>query len=37
MKNEHSSAIADQVSVTGHNIKLDHFEILGIWQNRLSL
>ena len=28
MKNEHSSAIADQVSVTGHNTKLDHFEIL---------
>ena len=27
-KNDHSLAIADQVTATGHNIKLDHFEIL---------
>ena len=27
-KNDHSSAIDDQVTATGHNIKLDHFEIL---------
>ena len=26
-KNDHSSAIDDQVTATGHNIKLDHFEI----------
>jgi len=28
MKIDHSSAVADQVTATGHNIKLDHFEIL---------
>ena len=27
-KNDHSSATADHVSATGHNIKWDHFEIL---------
>ena len=27
-KNDHSSAIADQITATGHNIKWDHFEIL---------
>ena len=27
-KNDHSSAFDDQVTATGHNIKLDHFEIL---------
>ena len=28
-KNDHSSAIANHVAATGHNIKWDHFEILG--------
>ena len=27
-KKYHSSAIADQINATGHNIKWDHFEIL---------
>ena len=27
-KNDHSSAIADHITATGHNIKWDHFEIL---------
>ena len=27
-KRDHSSAIADHVKTTGHNIKWDHFEIL---------
>ena len=27
-KNDHSLAIADHVTATGHNIKWDHFEIL---------
>ena len=27
-KNDHSSAIADRVTATRHNIKRDHFEIL---------
>ena len=27
-KNDHSSAIADHITTTGHNIKWDHFEIL---------
>ena len=26
-KNDHSSAIADHVTATGHNIKWDHFEL----------
>ena len=28
-KNDHTTAIADHVKTTGHNIKWDHFEILG--------
>ena len=28
MKIDHSSAFADYISATGHNIKWDHFEIL---------
>ena len=28
LKNDHSSAIADHVRTTGHNIKWDHFDIL---------
>ena len=28
MKHDHSSAIADHVKTTGHNIKWDHFDIL---------
>ena len=27
-RNDHSSAIADHITVTGHNIKWDHFEII---------
>ena len=27
-KNDHSSAIADHITATGHNIKWDHFEIV---------
>ena len=27
-ENDHSSAIADHITATGHNIKWDHFEIL---------
>ena len=27
-KNDHSSATADHITATGHNIKSDHFEIL---------
>ena len=27
-RNDHSSAIADHITATGHNIKWDHFEIL---------
>ena len=27
-KNEHSSAIADDIKTTGHNIKWDNFDIL---------
>ena len=27
-KHDHSSGIADQVEITGHNIKWDHFDIL---------
>ena len=27
-KNDHSSAIADHITATGHNIKWDHFKIL---------
>ena len=27
-KQDHTSAIADHTKATGHNIKLDHFEIL---------
>ena len=27
-KNDRSSAIADHITATGHNIKWDHFEIL---------
>ena len=27
-KNDHTSAIADHVKITGHKIKGDHFEIL---------
>ena len=33
-KNDNTSAIADQVKATGHNIKWDHFSE---GQNRLSL
>ena len=28
LNNDHTSAIADHVKTTGHNIKWDHFEIL---------
>ena len=28
MLNDHTSAIADHVNTTGHNIKWDHFEIV---------
>jgi len=28
LKHDHSSAIADHVKTTGHNIKWDHFDIL---------
>ena len=28
VKNDHTSAIADHVKTTGHNIKWDHFDIL---------
>jgi len=28
LKHDHSSAIADHVKATGHNIKWDHFDIL---------
>ena len=28
LKNDNTSAIADHVKVTGHNIKWDHFDIL---------
>ena len=28
LKNDNSSAIADHVKATGHNIKWDHFDIL---------
>ena len=27
-RNDHSSAVADHITATGHNIKWDHFEIL---------
>ena len=37
-KNDHSSAIANHITATGHNIKWDHFEILASGKTcRLSL